>query len=212
MALGITRYSRIKDRTLVRQGEVVHTGADGSFDDFLDNALKALNIAYPKFYKMDRAAKLGFLGTEMLVNNTAVLSGYEPARVALVVANAHASLDTDIRYFETTKTMASPALFVYTLPNIVIGEICIRHGIKGENACFVLPAFDAQQLHDYVTMVMATEKTQACVAGWVDVLGDQHDVFLYLVEKKQQHINALEHTAEQLQKLYEHYGTVDGRS
>jgi hypothetical protein len=53
-----------------------------------------------------------------------------------------------------------------------------------------------------VELVMATDRTQACLAGWVDVLGDQHDVFLYLLEK-QQPAGTPEHTAEQLRKLYQ---------
>jgi hypothetical protein len=108
------------------------------------------------------------------------------------------------------KTMASPALFVYTLPNIVAGEICIRNKIKGENAFFVWPRFEVEQMHDYVEMVMATPNTQACIAGWVDVMGSQHEVFLYLAEKMKRE-NAIEHTTGQLQKLYQlkEYGTVN---
>ena len=137
---------------------------------------------------------------------------YAAQQVAMVLSNAHASLDTDLQYYQSTKTMASPALFVYTLTNIVTGELCIRHGIKGENAFFVFPHFDAVQLCEYAEMVMASGKTQACVAGWVDVMGDQHDVFLYLMEK-QGNENALQHSADQIQKLYQlKYGTVDGRS
>ena len=161
---------------------------------------------------MDRLSKLGFLAAEGLAKDSRLMQRYTPQQVALVLSNAHASLDTDLDYFQSTKTMASPALFVYTLTNIVAGELCIRHGIKGENAFFVFPQFDAIQLSDYVEMVMASEKTGACIAGWVDVMGDQHDVFLYLVEK-QGNENALEHSAEQIQKLYQlKYGTVDGRS
>lgn len=208
----ITRYCRIQNRTLVCQGEVIYKNNEGNLDTFLDAALTSLSITYPKFYKMDRLSKLGFLATEILVKDIQLMQRYGPQQVALVLSNAHASLDTDVRYFETTKTLASPALFVYTLTNIVMGEICIRHGIKGENAFFVFPAFDSVQLSDYVNTVMASEKTQACIAGWVDVMGDQHDVFLYLSEK-QKNTNALEHSAEQLQKLYQSkYGTVDGRS
>lgn len=198
----ITRYCRIYNRTLYNQGQPLFTHTEGTLDDFLDAALQALSIPYPKFYKMDRASKLGFLGAEMLVKDAPLLPRYAPEQVALVLANAHASLDTDIRYYESTKTLASPALFVYTLPNIVGGEICIRQGIKGENAFFVMPAFDPVLLHTYVELVMATDKTQACLAGWVDVLGDQHDVFLYLLEK-QQPAGTPEHTAEQLRKLYQ---------
>ena len=206
----ITRFCHIRNRSLINQGEMFCRDLRGTLDNFLEVAFDALEINYPKFYKMDASSKLGFLATEMLPKGIALREIYKPEQVALILANAHGSLDTDIRYFESTKTMASPALFVYTLPNIVAGEICIRNGIKGENAFFVWPQFDPAQMHNYVEMVMASEKTQACVAGWVDVMGSRHDVFLYLTEK-QKRGNASEHSAVQLQKLYQlkDYGTVD---
>jgi len=206
----INRHCKIQHRILSVGGEVLYKNIDGSLDDFLDTGLKALNISYPKFYKMDRPSKLGFLGAEVLLKGAGLLERYASDEVAVVMASAHSSLDTDLRYFESMKTIASPALFVYTLANIVAGEICIRHGIKGENAFFVLPEFDAAQLCTYVEMVMASQKTKACLAGWADVMGEQHDVFLYLVEKT--NTAGLEHTGEQLQKLYQmNYGTVDSR-
>jgi hypothetical protein len=205
----ITQYAHICNCTLIRQGEVIYKNSEGTLNDFLEGAFRELSVSYPKFYKMDPSSKLGFLGAEMVLADPMIRNTYRPEQVALVLANAHGSLDTDMRYFESTKTMASPALFVYTLPNIVAGEICIRHGIKGENAFFVWPAFDALQMCNYVEIVMASEKTQACVAGWVDVMGSQHDVFLYLTEKTKRG-NALEHSAVHLEKLYQvkAYGTV----
>lgn len=158
---------------------------------------------------MDRLSKLGFLASEMLLKDSTLLPHYAPDQVALVLSNAASSLDTDLRFAESMKTIPSPALFVYTLPNIVAGEICIRQGITGENAFFVFPEFDAQQMADYVTIVMTPEKTQACIAGWIEVIGDHHDVFLYLVEKERG-ANGMEHTAEQLHKIYkQNYGTID---
>lgn len=206
----ITRYAHIRNLTLIRQGEMTYKSVEGTLDHFLDAAFQVLSIGYPKFYKMDQPSKLGFLGSEMLLQDLLLRERYKGEQVALVLASAHGSLDTDVRYFESTKTMASPALFVYTLPNIVAGEICIRHGIKGENAFFIWPSFSATQMYNYVEMVMATEKTHACIAGWVDVMGAQHDVFLYLAEK-QEKVNAVEHAVVHLKKLYQlkEYGTVD---
>jgi len=209
----ITGYCKIRNRQLAYQDDVIFQDQHADLDTFLDKALTSLSISYPKFYKMDRLSKLGFLAAEILLKNAKLQEVYKPSEIALVLANAHASLDTDFRYFDSMKTMASPALFVYTLTNIVAGEICIRHGIKGENAFFVTPEFDAVQLHSYVESVLIRQKTNACIAGWIDVLGEQHDVFLYLVEKTKNNTNALDHSAEQLQTLYQgKYGTVDGRS
>jgi hypothetical protein len=126
---------------------------------------------------------------------------YPPEAVSVVLANAHASLDTDLQYFESMKTFASPSLFVYTLANIVAGEICIRHGFKGENAFLVSDKFLPAQLQEYVSILMASGNNQACLSGWVDVMGDQHDVFLYLVDKKPG-AHPVEHTTENIQKFY----------
>jgi hypothetical protein len=206
----ITRYAHIRNRSLIRHGELIFRDLRGTLDNFLENAFLSRGINYPKFYKMDAASKLGFLATEVLLKDVPMMETYKPDEIALILANAHGSLDTDIRYFESTKRIASPALFVYTLPNIVAGEICIRNGIKGENAFFVWPRFDIQQMYNYVEMVMAAGKTQACIAGWVDVMGSQHDVFLYLAEKQSRGM-AVEHSAIHLQKLYQlkDYGTVN---
>jgi hypothetical protein len=172
-----------------------------SLDDFSEQAFRFLNIQYPKFYKMDRTSKLGILGVDTLLQGTNVSS--RPAEsVAVVLSNAHASLDTDRRYFETLRTIASPALFVYTLSNIVTGEICIRHGFKGENAFFVTQQFEPKRMAQYVDDVLAQPNTTTCVAGWVDVLGEQHDVFLYLVEKSTFDSQAWPHNAETIEKLY----------
>jgi hypothetical protein len=208
----INLYCRIQNRALSRQGRIVYKKKEGSLDDFLDAAFEFFAVNYPKFHKMDHLSKLGFLASELLMRDMPPLvERYAAEHVAVVLANAHASQDTDLRYLESAKTKPSPALFVYTLPNIVAGEICIRHGLKGEIAFFVSPDFDAHQMSDYVNLVMASEKTKACVAGWVEVMGDHHDVFLYLAEK-QRGSNGLEHTAGQLQKLYQsNYGTIDER-
>ena len=209
--ISITRYAHIRNRSLIRQGELICRDLRGSMDDFLDATFEWLSVGYPKFYKMDVYSKLGFLAAELLLKDVRLSDQYAPEEISLVLANAHGSLDTDQRYFESTKTMASPALFVYTLPNIVAGEICIRHKIKGENAFFVTPRFEIWQMHDYVEMVLASRKQCACIAGWVNVMGRQHDVFLYLVEKNNK-MNGVEHSAAQVEKLYQlkDYGTVNG--
>jgi hypothetical protein len=207
----ITSFAHIRNRAIFRQGELFCRDLRGSLNDFLDSAFQALDLNYPKFYKMDTSSKLGFLAAEMLLRDIPLRTDYKPENVAVILSNAHASLDTDIRYFESMKTVASPALFVYTLANVVAGEICIRNGIKGENAFFVWPRFDAAQMHQYVEIVMASGKTHACIAGWVDVMGAQHDVFLYLAEKRERENSAM-HSVVHLQKLYQlkEYGTVNG--
>jgi hypothetical protein len=219
----ITRYCVIRNRQLIADGKVLFADKTNDLEGFLMQAYASLQIAYPKFYKMDTLSKLGFLAAEVLLQNRELTKEYAPENIALVLSNAHASLDTDLRYAESAKTQPSPALFVYTLSNIVAGEICIRHKIKGENAFFISAEFDPQLLTDYASIVLSprlqisSSKSQApipiaigtksqapgpnaCISGWIDVLGEHHDVFLYLCEKNKH--GSVPHTASQLKELY----------
>jgi hypothetical protein len=77
----------------------------------------------------------------------------------------------------------SPSVFVYTLPNIVIGEICIRHGIKGENAFFISEKFEPERLTEYVGELIHSSRSKAVLCGWVDILEKQFESLLFTVEK-----------------------------
>jgi hypothetical protein len=196
----ITGYTRIKDKSIIRNNDILFSDNELLLDDWMTRAYSFFKIDYPRFYKMDRLSKLGFLASELLLNDGAFRQ-YNSEAVAIILANKHASLDTDKKYYEASKTVPSPALFVYTLPNIVIGEIAIRHGVKGENGFFVSESFDAETLKEYVHQVLSQPFVSACVAGWVDVMDEHHDVLVYLVEKQSRRLN-LPHTAEQLNLLY----------
>ena len=56
-----------------------------------------------------------------------------------------ASLDTDLKHQATIANpqeyYPSPAVFVYTLPNICLGEISIRHQLHTEGSFFVLDSY-----------------------------------------------------------------------
>jgi hypothetical protein len=210
--LYITDYCHIRNQTLFHTGAEIYKAAGGNLDSFLSEAYQSLKISYPKFYKMDPLSKLGLIASEVLLRESDWKQHLKPEHVSVILANAHASLDTDMRYMESTKKMASPSLFVYTLSNIVAGEICIRQGIKGENAFFIQPAFDANLMVQYVDHLLSETKTEMCLAGWIDVMGEHHDVFLYLVAKKENGIVRL-HTGAELQKLYQlNYESVDFQS
>ena len=156
---------------------------------------------YPKFYRMDNLSKLGWLSTEILLQN-GLLKNYQPEDVGIVLSNKSSSLDTDIKYFETTRSVASPALFVYTLPNIVMGEVSIRHLLKGENAFFVSDHFEIGFMQQYVTGLFNDGSVQSCICGWLEFFGTHVEAALYLVEKMQIG-TAIPFTQENINKLYQ---------
>ena len=133
----------IRNNIVFKDGKPVFEEQGLGLPEFLIAAYRHFETQYPKFHKMDNLSKLGWLANEVLLQNSFNRENYKPEDVGIVLSNANSSLDTDIKYYETAKTIASPAQFVYTLPNIVIGEISIRHGFKGENAFFISNSFDA---------------------------------------------------------------------
>ncbi len=197
----ITSSCVICDRIVYRNGQPVFTGTGSPLPELLVAAYRHFGFQYLKFFKMDNLGKLGWLAAEVLLSNGFDKSRYRPEDVGLVLSNANASLDTDARYYETVKVIPSPALFVYTLPNIVIGEISIRHGFKGENAFFVSGQFDAGFIEHYVSRLVNNDILQACICGWVEVLDDGYKAALFLIEKTKRE-NSVIFTAKNLNKLY----------
>lgn len=129
---------------------------------------------------MDALCKLGWLASEVLLKDEAIVKETEPDKVGIVLTNANASLDSDEKYIQSAKDIASPALFVYTLPNIVAGEICIRNRFNGENSFFVFDAFNANFLQKYVSGLFNRNVVQLCICGWVDVLNEDYKAALFL--------------------------------
>ena len=84
----------IENNTITLNDSVLFSDKSTSFVDFSKKALKALQMDYPKFFKMDNLSKLAFLAAEVLLRP---FSQSEKNSVALVFANRSASLDTDLK-------------------------------------------------------------------------------------------------------------------
>jgi hypothetical protein len=182
----ITSYCHILDNKVIVNDRIIFYQENIiKFADFVKTVFKQEQIVYPKFYKMDAVSKLGFLGTELVLKGRS-LEGYRPEAVGVVLSNSSSSLDTDLAHNETIRDRASyypsPSVFVYTLPNIVVGEICIKNKIKGENAFLISEAFNGNLLHDYVEELFQNERVEACLCGWIEVIGNACNAIVALVE------------------------------
>ncbi|MES2276981.1 MAG: hypothetical protein V4592_13215 [Bacteroidota bacterium] len=192
----ITSTCSINNNRVCHNGEAVFASETTALDEFLTAIYQHLQPGYAKFYKMDNLSKLGWLATEVLLKSFDK-NYYQPEQVGTVLANANSSLDMDLKYYDSIKDVPSPSLFVYTLPNIVAGEICIRNGFKGENAFFVQSKFDATFIKQQVDFLLDKNILQACICGWVDVLGQDYQAKLFLIEKVKKE-NAVEFSVENI--------------
>lgn len=160
---------------------------------FLKSVYRHLKMDYNKFFKMDALSKLAFLATEILFWH------HRPDKeTALVLSNSASSLETDIKFWRSMKEFPSPSLFVYTLPNILLGEISIRHGLNSENMFFISPQFDASLINAYTTRLLEEGKNPEALCGWIDLHNDEYDVFLCHIASS----GRLDFNEESLKKLY----------
>lgn len=170
----ISKTVLLEESELWLDGGRVWNGTDeGDFPAKMKALYKALDLTYPKFYKMDNLSKFGFLAVEALLSNCPQKETWNLSKTGVFLVNASSSLDTDQKYFETVSTdetqFPSPALFVYTLPNILIGEICIRHKFTGEQGFFVSGHFDSEYLYPYLEQLFQNSLLERAIVGWVEI-------------------------------------------
>jgi 3-oxoacyl-[acyl-carrier-protein] synthase II len=128
---------------------------------------------YPRYYKMDGLSRLGFLATELLLQaaheecNTAFLHN-----ASVVFVSRSGSLADDKKHQSTIASaesyFPSPAVFVYTLPNIVTGEVAIRHRIYGETTAYILEEKNAEQIEQLLSLSFFDPTTSCVIGGWLE--------------------------------------------
>lgn len=194
--LYIQDYCKIKNSEVILNKELLFKADSTDLKAFLKEAYRGLSIKYAKFFKMDSLSKLAFIGAELLLKEDV------DSKTGIVFSNKASSLDTDRKHQESIDDQEnyfpSPAVFVYTLPNIGMGEISIRHQLKSENAFFIFDQYNAGFHKNYEQSLIAMNKCESVLAGWVNVDKGNYDLFLYVVSKT----GSIEHTKENLIKLY----------
>ncbi|MCX6281280.1 MAG: 3-oxoacyl-ACP synthase [Bacteroidetes bacterium] len=183
----ITAYAYIGEgKVVVNKRLIFFQEKIVTFAEFIKALYKQEQISYPKFYKMDSLSKLGFMSAELLLRHENT-GRFKTGSLAVVLADSSSSLETDLLHQESIRNRSawfpSPSVFVYTLANIVIGEICIRHNLKGETAFLISEKFNAAQLQALVSELLDNDRAEACICGWVDILGNTFRALTVLVEK-----------------------------
>lgn len=200
MSIAITSYCLIRNNQLMLNGEtLLEIEKDLNFSVFIKSAYDLNASPNLKFFKMDDLCKLAYIASEFLLKNKKLSEQYGQENVSLLFANTSSSLDTDINYYNTIKDFPSPSLFVYTLPNIMMGEISIRNKFKGENSFFIFENFDPDFLRNYAMQLIEKNKAKAVIIGWVDLLKENYEALLCLVEESGR---GAELTTENLEKFY----------
>ena len=138
---------------------------------------------YPKYYKMDGLSRLGFVASELLLGDgssdhsrLATTDKENRPHCAIILFNRSSSIDADRKYQASIASdddfFPSPSVFVYTLPNIVTGEIAIRHQWKTETSFYILPERNDALMQQIVEASLAPG--ELVLTGWIDYEDDEH--------------------------------------
>lgn len=156
------------------------------FATFIRDEYRKLADPNMKFFKMSGLCKAVYVAAENLLRGFG-LSDYDPVRRAVILANASSSLEADREHQRIVDLRqpegASPAVFVYTLPNVAAGELCIRHKFQGDNTFFI-EAEDSGLAEEYARRLIGGNRADLAVCGWCDKLGETWNVHLKLLIKK----------------------------
>ena len=154
----VSNEIEITPKTVILNGQPIEVQETG--EKMLVELYRRYVTDYPKFFKMDTLSRLGFIAAELLLKDHPV--------DAVILANRSASIKNDTDYIATISDgnyYPSPALFVYTLPNIVTGEIAIRHHIQGETSFYIL-----DKLEELKPIIRSTlnDTISTILVGWCE--------------------------------------------
>ena len=197
----ISTYCHIKNSSVSLNGNLLFTSPIEEFSAFIKSAAQHLETKYSKFYKMDNLSKLAFLAADILLKDAKLPSDKEN-NIAIILSNRASSLDSDRKYHDSISDpenfFPSPSVFVYTLPNICIGEISIKHQLHSENCFFIFDTFDANHLWINAESLLKSKKAEKVLCGWVDFDENNYEAFLYLVEEN----GSIAHSPNEIKRLY----------
>ncbi len=147
---------------------------------------------YPKFYKMDGLCRLAFVASELLLQASRQARMESPLHPTpgpkatdILIFNRNSSIAADLEHIATLSDpdnyYPSPSVFLYTLPNILTGEIAIRNGFTGETSLCI--AQDSGICDDVLEATMASTPSSRILTGWIDYENDSNfkaDLKLYI--------------------------------
>lgn len=179
---------------------------DANEDEPLTALYKTHLDSYPKFYKMDGLSKLGFVASALLLQAEAREDAFAGSRRGIVFFNQSSSISTDKCYYATIADAEnyypSPAHFVYTLPNIVTGEVAIHRQCHGETSFYCWERRSEKLFNEVVAATFAGTNLDSLLTGWLDYWSETHyEAHLFIIQRTpKEHSNDMEELVLELKK------------
>lgn len=188
-----THHVRITPEGAWLDGRLLPVEGEPNEKSLLTTIYKQMIGDYPKYYKMDGLCRLGFIASELLrqAEKAEETSIKELQRSrGVVLFNRSSSISSDKKYLasiaDKDNYFPSPSVFVYTLPNIVTGEIAIRNGYHGETSFYILPEKNEEQMQTLIQTAFLDSQTTSLLTGWIDYEDREHyeaDLYIASINK-----------------------------
>ncbi|MBP5497302.1 MAG: hypothetical protein J6X98_09070 [Bacteroidales bacterium] len=170
----VTYRVRLTPECLEMDGKRVAEAVAG--ESFLTQLYRMNKMDYPKFFKMDVLCKVGFLASEILLQAEGAERFVPRSDRAVILFNRNSSLHADRTFQQTIANpedfYPSPSVFVYTLPNIVTGEIAIRNKYHGESSFILLPEKSQEAMNRAIARAFLDPETKSVLTGWVEAVSE----------------------------------------
>jgi len=123
-----------------------------------------------RFGRFDKYTRLGCAAAGLALHDAAL--GAAGRRVGFILAGQYGSFVTDLAFYETAAgngQFASPNLFSYTLPNIMIGECALQFGLTGPTYCLDSDQGRGMGALSEAAWLIFNGEVEAILAGWLEV-------------------------------------------
>ena len=175
-AYDTVKHLRITPEGLWVDGQAVPLEARGAA--LITEIFKKYLADGSRFFKMDLYSRLAYVGTSLLAKDS--LKGCDPEDIALFVFTQQGSLLADRKHLSSFSNpdefFPSPAVFINTLPNVVLGEIAVKNNIKGETTLVLLPGRDDKTIQQIMEASLSATRPAVVLYGWVDCSAEDNFV------------------------------------
>ena len=175
-AYDTVKHLRITPEGLWVDGQAVPLEARGAA--LITEIFKKYLADGSRFFKMDLYSRLAYVGTSLLAKDS--LKGCDPEDIALFVFTQQGSLLADRKHLSSFSNpdefFPSPAVFINTLPNVVLGEIAVKNNIKGETTLVLLPGRDDKTVQQIMEASLSATRPAVVLYGWVDCSAEDNFV------------------------------------
>ena len=135
--------------------------------------MREIAARYPRFGRFDEYTQVGCAAVFAAARDAGIRPGGPFRKVGLILAGQYGSFETDEAFYASISAgpeLASPNLFSYTLPNIVIGECAQQFGWMGPTYCLDGEGGRGSAALAQAAFLLEEGRAEAVLVGWLEVL------------------------------------------